>query len=160
MTTSPTSRRAIHFETIDDLLEELKRIEAADREGRLRTTGQWTAGQILTHVAAWIQYAYDGYPVKPPPFFIRWGLRMMLRRMLRDGMRPGVRIPGVRGGTTGAEMVDTPVGIERLRNALQRLARVEPARFPSPAFGEMSDQERIQLTLRHAELHLSFLAID
>lgn len=154
------SRRVLRFESIADLLEELDRIEAADRSGRLRATGGWTVGQILSHVAAWIDYAYDGYPVKPPPFFIRWILRWMFRRMLRDGMRPGVRIPGVRGGTTGAALIDTPLGISKLRTSLERLARREPAKFSSPAFGEMSDDDRIQLTLRHAELHLSFLAID
>ncbi|MGV3485297.1 MAG: DUF1569 domain-containing protein [Planctomycetaceae bacterium] len=156
----PALRRMLRFASIDELLAELERIEAADRRGTLRTMGHWTAGQILAHLAAWIEYAYEGYPVKPPPFFVRWILRRMLRKILRDGMRPGVRIPGVQGGTTGADEMQTREAAQRLRNALQRLASREPARFASPAFGEMSDDDRIQLTLRHAELHLSYLSTE
>ena len=48
-------------------------------------------------------------------------------------------------------------GAARLRKAVARLQAGEPARYDSPAFGPMNHEERIQLNLRHAELHLSFL---
>ena len=158
--TKKSVRRSLRFATLDDLAAELDRIEAADNAGTLRATGNWTAGQILTHIAAWIDYAYDGYPVKAPPFFIRWILRWMLKSALRDGLRPGVKIPGVKGGTTGAELVDTRSGIERLRRSIGRLSSNEPVKFASPAFGEMTNEQRVTLNLRHAELHLGFLVLE
>lgn len=59
-------------------------------------------------------------------------------------MKPGVRIPGVRGGNTGAK----------------RWSAGEGAKFHSPAFGEIGDHDRVAWMHRHAELHLSFLAIE
>ena len=122
--------------------------------------GNWTPGQILSHVAAWIDYAYDGYPMKPLPPWIQWGMRFVMRKLIRDGMKPGVRIPGIKGGTTGADTIPTEEGIERLRNSFARLSGGEAARFRSPAFGKMSPDETVALTLRHAELHFGFLTID
>ena len=71
ITPSTVTRRQLRFATIEDLLHEIEQIVAADREGRLQTLGSWTPGQILGHVAAWIEYGYDGYPMQPPPWFIR-----------------------------------------------------------------------------------------
>jgi hypothetical protein len=155
-----TTRRPLRFETIADVQADLDKIQAAHQAGRLRATGNWTPGQILAHVAAWIDYAYDGYPMKPLPAYIQWGMRFVMRKLIRDGLKPGVRIPGIKGGTTGADAIPTEEGIERLRHSLTRLSSGEVVRFGSPAFGKMSPEECVGLTLRHAELHLSFLAID
>ncbi len=150
-------RRALRFSSIDDVLKDIDAIVAADQGGTLRQLGNWPPGQVLGHVAAWINYSYDGYPVKPPPWFIRIILRMKVKKYLRDGMPVGVRIPGVENGTFATEPLSTAAGAERLRRALQRLQSNEPATYDSPAFGAMSHADRIQLNLRHAELHLSFL---
>jgi hypothetical protein len=150
-------RRKLWFDSIDDLLSELARIQSAANEGRLRTTGAWNAGQILAHVAAWIDYAYDGFPMKPAPRLVRLLLRWQLKKYLRQGMPSGVRIPRAPGGTFGADDVPLDEAAERLRAALRRLKSDEPAPHDSPAFGALSHEQRIQLNLRHAELHLSFL---
>jgi hypothetical protein len=131
---------------------------AASTAGNLKTTGNWTPGEIMSHLANWIEYAYVGFPVKPPPFFIRWILRFRLRKMLRDGMPRGVKIPGVAGGTVGMENIETGEAARRLVAALERLKNDADAKFESPAFGAMSQQDRIALNLRHAELHLGFLS--
>lgn len=150
--------RKLRFESIGDCLAEVRRIVEADREGRLRTSGQWTPGQNLAHIAAWIEYAYTGFPVKPPPAPIRWFLRLRLRSMLAKGLPKGVRIPGVKEGTAGMDKMSTADAAERLRTALQRLESSEKAEFDSPAFGPMTHAQRIQLNLRHAELHLGYLS--
>ncbi len=152
-----TDYRHLRFESIDDYLAELERIVAAEEQGRLTAVGNWTAGQVLAHLAAWIEYGYDGFPIKPPPFFIRWILRLRLSKMLSDGMPRGVRIPGVAGGTTGMDSMETQVAANRLVHALTRLKDGEEARYDSPAFGPMSHEDRIRLNLRHAELHLGYL---
>ncbi len=149
--------RELRFISIEDCIDEVKRIQSASEAGNLRTTGNWTPGEIMTHVASWIDYAYDGFPIGPPPFFIRWILRFRLSKILSDGMPRGVRIPGVKEGTLGMEDISTAKAAERLLNALARLQSQEEATFDSPAFGAMSRDDRIRLNLRHAELHLGFL---
>jgi hypothetical protein len=150
-------RRSLRFNSVDELLADIERIVKADNAGKLRCTGNWTAGQAMGHVAAWINYSYDGYPLGPPPWIIRVMLRFLKKKYLRQGMPAGVEIPKVQGGTFATEPLSTAEGAARLRKALARLTSGEPARFPSPAWGEMPVEERIALNLRHAELHLSFL---
>jgi hypothetical protein len=153
-----SERRQLRFGTIDDLLKEIDRIIAAEKAGTLHRTGNWTTGQIFGHLAAWINFGYEGFPPGAhPPFFIRWFIKRKKAQYLRDGMRPGVRIPRSKDGTFGTEVMTTDEGASRLRAALMKLAKGEPARYHSPAFGAMPHDERIALQLRHAELHLSYL---
>ncbi len=63
---------------------------------------------MLSHIAAWIEYGYDGYPVKPPIWPVRILLRWIGQRMLRSGMPAGVRIPGVSDGTVGMDEAAVP----------------------------------------------------
>ncbi|MBL8879190.1 MAG: DUF1569 domain-containing protein [Phycisphaerales bacterium] len=158
--TGKAPRRKLRFQSIEDVLREIERIEAAEKAGTLRVTGNWTPGQVLAHLSAWINYAYDGFPMKPAPWFIRAILRMMLPGMLKKGMPSGKSIPNVPGGTTGADRISTEEGATRLRAALRRLSGNEPAPHDSPGFGKLSYADRVALNLRHAELHMSFLNPD
>lgn len=150
--------RTLRFETIDECLDEIGRILQADREGQLNANGNWSAGQCMSHVAAWIEYGYDGYPIARPPFFVRWIMRLLRGRMLAGKMPRGVRIPKVPEGTIGMDESPTHVAGDRLIRAFERLKRGETARYDSPAFGGMSHDDRIRLNLRHAELHLGYLS--
>lgn len=150
-------RRSLRFNSITELQADIDRVVAAGKAGKLRCTGNWTAGQAMGHIAAWINYSYDGYPMGPPPWVIRVILGFLKKKYLRQGMPAGVEIPKVKGGTFATEPLSTEEGAARLRKAVARLASGEPAKFPSPAWGEMPAEERIALNLRHAELHLSFL---
>jgi hypothetical protein len=155
--TAKIERRKLWFESIDDLLVELDRIERAAENGTLNVNGNWTAGQILAHLSNWIEYGWNGYPVKSPPFFLKWITVRMGHRFIRKGMPAGQKIPGTKEGTFGQEKIETAEGLRRLRKNLERLQNGEVAKFDSPAFGPLSHEDRIQLNLRHAELHLSFL---
>ena len=154
--TKNADRRRLRFSTVEELLAEVDRIIAADKAGTLRRTGNWTAGQVFGHVATWANFAYEGYPFRPP-WFIRWILRKKKAAYLRDGMPAGVRIPKVPNGTFGTELMSTETGAKRLRGALLRLKSGELPKFDSPAWGKMTHEERMAMNLRHAELHLSFL---
>jgi hypothetical protein len=154
---SSTDRRTLTFDTIDDVMEDINRIQAAQESGTLAVCGQWTAGEILTHLSAWIEYGYEGYPMEPAPWIVRQGMKLFLMRILKNGMEPGVKIPGVEGGTTGQIKVATETACQRYLVALNRLASSEPVKYPSPAFGDLSQEKRVKLNLRHAELHLSFI---
>jgi hypothetical protein len=150
--------RTLRFHSLDDCCAEVRQILAADKKGSLCTCGTWTPGQNMAHIAAWIEYGFAGYPIGPPPFFIRWLIRMRLKAILKGPMPRGVRIPRVKDGTAGMDEMPTPAACERLLAALKRLQNREEAKFDSPAFGPMSYDDRIQLNLRHAELHLGYLS--
>jgi Protein of unknown function (DUF1569) len=156
-TSKVQDRRMLRFNSIDDVLADIDRIVAADKVGNLRCTGNWTAGQAMGHVAAWMNYPYDGFPMGRPPWFIRVILRMLKNKYLRKGMPAGVKIPKVENGTFATEVLSTNEGASRLRKSLARLKSGEEAKYDSPAWGKMPNEERVALNLRHAELHLSFL---
>lgn len=159
--TKVAPRRKLRFNSIADLDAELARIEQADREGRLSTTGNWMPGQILGHIAAWLEFAWKGYPPElKPPRLVRWILTRRKLRYLRDGLPVGVRMPGLKDGTLGVEPMSTQEGLARLRAALEPLRRGEDQPCDSPAFGKLSCAESTQANLRHAELHLGFLKYD
>jgi hypothetical protein len=146
--------RKLRFVSLAELRVEIDRLVAADERGTLRRSGNWTLGQMFGHLAAWINYGYEGYPMKVP-WFIRFLVRRQFRKYVHSGLPRGFRIPKVKAGTYGTEVLSTPEGARRLRAALDRLER-EPAVYDSPALGEISEADRIQLTLRHAELHLGY----
>ncbi len=155
--TKQVPRRRLRFQTIAELQEELANIARAVENRTLRVHGNWTIGQILAHLAAWINYGWEGYPVALPPRLFRWLIRWSARGWLRRGMPVGMRIPGAPTGTFGADQVPFEEGLTRLHRALARLDAGESATFDSPALGPLSHAERIQLNLRHAELHLGFV---
>lgn len=151
------ARRDLTFETVNDVIEDVNQISVADAAGTLEVCGQWTAGEILSHLSAWIEYGYEGYPIDAPPWLVRQVMKLMLRSMLKSGMKPGIRIPGIDSGTVGQTKMPTQEACQRYLMALNRMASREKVVYPSPAFGEMDHAKRVKLNLRHAELHLSFL---
>jgi hypothetical protein len=149
--------RALRFNTIDDALAEIERIAAAERAGTLRTTGNWSFGQIFGHLATWIDFPYDGYPDSVrPPWILKLVCRMMKGKFLRGPLPRGSRIPNFPEGTLGTERLSTDEGHARVVRAFKRLQGAPPLR-PSPIFGVLTHEEWIAGNLRHAELHLGYL---
>lgn len=157
VSSKPVARRTVRLADLDAYRAEVDRVMAAEQSGKLQAVGNWTAGQVLAHLAAWIEYAYVGFPISPPPWPIRFILKTFIKKKyLRDGMSAGVKIPGVPDGTVGQDQMATLEAAERLKRAIVRM-RSEPPRYPSPAFGNLSQDEFVRINLRHAELHLGFL---
>jgi hypothetical protein len=153
-----TGRRQLGFETIDQVLVDVDRLVEAERAGRLTRLGNWTLGQTLGHLATWAEFAYTENPMRPP-WFVRIMSRMMKKRFIYGPMRSGFRIPRIEGGTLGTDDLPTSVAEPRLRAVFERLKH-EPPTKPSSVFGPLTQDEAINLNLRHAELHLSFLRAD
>jgi hypothetical protein len=155
---SRPEHRTLRFDSINDLLTEVDRIVASERAGTLRRTGNWTTGQAFGHLAAWLNFGWDGYPPGAhPPWLVKVIAKMLKNTILYKPMRRGMKIGRIPGGTLATEPMSTEEGARRLREGLGRLHRREPPKFHSPALGPLSDEERLALTLRHAELHLGFL---
>lgn len=149
-------RRQLRFNSIDEALAEANRLAEAERQGRLAQLGNWTLGQALGHIAAWIEFGYDGFPISAP-WFVRLFVWFQKKKFLYGAMPAGVKIPGVSGGTLATEPMSGDDGLARVTAAFQRL-KAEPQKHPSPVLGKLTHEEAIALNLRHAELHLSFFA--
>ncbi len=151
-------RRTLRFADFAAVLRDLDHLHAAIAAGTVRTAGNWSVAQIFNHLAAFMEYPFNGYPpeVATPAWVVRFIMKFMRRRMCFGRMPAGVRIPRVKGGTVGLD--DSPVDAAetRLRAAIAKLDREAPTR-PSPLFGPMSHDEWMGLNLRHCELHLSFV---
>ncbi len=48
------------LKSIDEVLADVDRLVAAAHAGTLQQIGNWTPGQVMAHLAAWIEYGYDG----------------------------------------------------------------------------------------------------
>jgi hypothetical protein len=148
-------RRTLRFEAPIEVFADVERIAAAERCGSLRRTGNWTAGQAIGHLAAWIDFGFDGYPLTAPPDL---AARALARKptALREGLMVGFRIPGLEAGTAAVDLLQVDDAVGRYRRAFARLQAGTPA-FPHPFFGPLTDKEWMMLHLRHAELHLGLL---
>lgn len=154
---APKPRR-LRFETLDQMLDEVRRIAQADAGGCLQRAGNWSPGQTFGHLAAWINYAYDGYPFAAP-WYMRLLGRLIKRRMIHSPMPRGVRIPGTDGGTYAIDDLPLEIGLDRLSRAVERL-RTTPPTADNPLLGPLTHEQRIALHLRHAENHLGYFIPD
>jgi hypothetical protein len=171
-------RRKLTLATLDDLFGEVDRVEQASRPGAegLRVTGNWSAGQIMAHLARLVERSLDGFGAppaseRPSPSGLRalaaraeLAAEVAAERHLRAALLSGTMQPGGPGVALPGEL-DPPVqvwtidGAARLRNALERLRHRHPMDKPSPTIGRLSDAEWTTIHLRHAELHLSFIIL-
>lgn len=150
--------RKLSFRSLEDLEQELGRIEKAHAAGTLITCGNWSAGKILGHLASWIDYGFDGYPTSPPAWTLPL-FRLLKGVLLKDRpMSPGMRIPGTPEGTHGIEEMDVQQGFARIGASLQRLRLHIPEKHP--LFGVLTRHEWERMHLNHAALHLGFLKLD
>ena len=156
--TAAVSRRLLNFKSIDEAMADVEGLVAAERQGKLRTTGNWTAGQILGHLATWVDFSFDGVPFTIP-FFVRWIMRPAKNRVLYKPMKPGTRIARLPEGTVGTDGMPFADGVDRFRKTFSRIKQECPA-IPNALLGVLTHEEWISLHLRHAELHLSFMNAD
>jgi hypothetical protein len=143
--TSKAPRRELSFHCTGCLKEDLAKIEAADRAGTLRVTGNWTAGENLDHVAKTIEFSIDGFP---PEVRIAWPVRM-IARLMKGRMTSGKTLPaGFKIPQNASYMMPRSGcsfedGLARLRTVLDRLDRspLTPHHDTTVALGD-ADRER------------------
>lgn len=123
--------------------------------------GNWTLGQACAHLADWMRFPMDGFPVPPLPVrAIFW----VMKKTVIPGMRRKILSQGFKGGMMTApetvhpsDQVSDQAGIERLQDVVDRFAAHTGPLHPSPLFGEMDVDLHTQVTMLHAEHHLGYL---
>jgi hypothetical protein len=150
-TRTVSNRRQLHFQTIDEILSDVERLN----QEKIKALGNWSGGQILKHLAVVMNTSIDGFPMR-----LSWPLRLLGRlvkgRVLSKGMAPGYQLKGRAAESLVPLATTWEEGLHQFREAVRR-QKTETKREPSPFFGAMSREEWDQLHCRHAELHLSFL---
>jgi hypothetical protein len=150
-TSSVTGRRKLHFDSLDDILAEVDRLNG----GRVQALGNWSPGQVLRHLAMAMDSSIDGFGFQfSLPF--RLICKVMKNRFLSKPMPAGFKVPpkGEQGLIPPA--TDWAEGVRLIHDAVRRL-ETDPNRAKSPLFGSMSLADWDRMHCRHAELHLSFL---
>ena len=147
-----TGRRELHFESLDEIVEDARTLA----KGAHKNLGNWSLGQVLKHLAVSAEIAVDGTTLKVPWMF-RMMAKMMKKKMLTSKMRAGFKFTEeMKPIFDPPNDTTTEQGLAALESAIERLKGTSD-RAPSAAFGQLSAAEYDQLTLRHAELHLSFI---
>src|SRR5690606_9077933 len=114
--------------------------------------------QIFRHLAASFEGSIDGLSFRAP-----WSARVMAslmkRRLLSQSLPAGFQIAkSARASLDPDPTVSTAEALDELRFAVSR-CQSESNRATHPVFGRISRDEWDQFNLRHAELHMSFVAL-
>lgn len=84
----------------------------------------------------------------------------MKNSMLTKPMKPGFRIPASGQKQFSPDpSISTDEGLPVLRKAVER-QRTESSRGLHLSFGELTREEWDQFSLRHAEMHMSFIVSE
>jgi hypothetical protein len=145
-------RRELHFKSFDEVLADAERLVTSPNTNAL---GNWSLNQLLMHLALTIHLSIDGINVRAP-WYIRLVGFFIRGRILRRGMPAGFKLPREREIGAFPSAASTQEALETLRKAIARL-KTEKMTARHPAFGKLSHEQWVQLHLRHAELHLSFI---
>ncbi len=150
--TKTATRRQIAYATLDEIVADAERLVAANAT----TTGNWSLGKILEHLATVLDKAVDGFENQPPlPVRLvgRWFLK---KKFLRDGMPAGFQLKGGIAKEILPDETDVQQALDHLRRSAERLKN-HPGDVLHPFFGPMTHEEILKINCRHAELHMSFV---
>jgi hypothetical protein len=152
-TAKVSGRRTLHFADFSELLAEAERLSVIP----CHTLGNWSCGEILDHLAAAANAPFDGFGGIKAPWFVRCCIIPLIKnRILTKPMRPGFQLPKAATAIFPSPEINPRQAYAKLQQALARFSTELPT-FPHPALGTLAFQEWIALTLRHAEMHLSFI---
>lgn len=148
-----TGRRNVSIENYDDILRDAEQLM---RGGRIRSLGNWTAGQNFEHLAKAMDASIDGVDFTMP-FWMRAIAKLFKTWFLNRPFKPGFQLPAQLEHDFGPRaVISDEDGFRLLQAAVSRIKSTD-RRAPSPAFGDMPESDWIKLHCRHAALHLSFL---
>jgi hypothetical protein len=125
-TSKVPNRRQLHFNCIADILADVDRLN----QSKVKPLGNWSGGQILTHLAVAMNGSIDG-----APFRCSWPIRvigrLMKRRVLTKGMTPGFQLKGQMANTLVPPPASWDEGLDTFRQAIPTPANRSEARAES-----------------------------
>ena len=152
MATATPPRRRVRYTTLDEVVDDAARAVRANSA----TTGKWSLGQILEHLAIANDKMIDGFGFQAPLPIRTVGRYFLKKRLLVKGLTPGFNLNPRAAAVLVPDEIDATAALEHLRQSTERL-KTEQKRSAHPFLGPLSVDECTQLCLRHAELHMSFV---
>ena len=147
-TKTVTGRREVRYETMEELLEDVKNYSGTD----VKMIGNWSQGQIFKHLADTMDLSIDGFGMKfPLPLRIFVKL-FMKNKFLYKAIPSGFKAPD----QFQPDETSTEEGVELITKAIAR-QQEDSNRALHPGFGTLTLEEWTQFHLRHAEMHMSFM---
>lgn len=157
--TKTASRRSLKFDSFEEIVADLDKIESAMDAGTLATSGNWTAGQNFEHTGKFLGYALDGFP-SMAPLPVRWMAQLMFKNKAIRTDEPipaGFKLPKAASYLVPSDDVGDREGLALLRTNVQRVIGGEKMNHPSPIFGKLTHENWVRIQCKHMALHLSFL---
>jgi hypothetical protein len=152
MASATPTRRRIRYRTLDEVVADAARAVSANSA----TTGTWSLGQILEHLAIAQDKMIDGFGFQAPLPIRTVGRFFLKKRLLVKGLTPGFKLSPRAAAVLVPDAMDATAALEHLRRSTDRLKN-EQKRAAHPFLGPMTVDECTQMCLRHAELHMSFV---
>jgi hypothetical protein len=156
-------RRPVRLQSIDDLVAEVDQVTAATAAGKAHSLGNWSPAQILWHIGRFIELSFDGFTFRyrRGPEWITRLLRLLAWRwLIALAFRPGFRNPREAAALEPEPSVSFDVAVAYLKQQIARIRGGERMTKECSVDGPYSHEQWVYIHLRHAELHLSFLAIE
>ncbi|MEM9166706.1 MAG: DUF1569 domain-containing protein [Planctomycetota bacterium] len=153
-------RRDLAFDSLEQLEVELDRVRRAQHEGTLRTSGNWSAGQALGHLAKWMGWYLDGRFPFTALMLLRVAGKALRKKIIQTPFKPGLKFKPKTGDLGGDPDYSFEEGWDRLQNQLDRLRAGESLACDTPLVGPVTHEEGLRIQLHHFALHLSFLHPD
>jgi hypothetical protein len=155
-------RRAVRLQTVEDLQAEAERVAAAVAAGRVRALGNWSPAQVFWHVGRLIELSFDGFSWRyrrGPQWLTRPFRLLAWRWLIRLALRPGFRNPPEAAALEPPATVSWEEAAAYLRRQIERIPSGERMTQEAAVEGPYTHEQWLYIHLRHAELHLGFLAI-
>jgi hypothetical protein len=142
-------RRTLGFTRLDDVMPDVDRLLAGHA-----TAGNWSLGQICSHLSDAFRFSVDGFGVQAP-WLIRATLgRIAKAKVLREGrIKPGIKLPDSFRPRPG---LDARAEAEALRASIAYYLAHPETRAMHPFFGGMTNAENDRMHCIHCAHHLSF----
>ncbi len=149
---SPVQRRVVRYATLTEFIADAEQVAL----GEYTTVGKWSFGQILTHLAKAMNCSFDGFGFKAP-----WLARVFVAPFVKNScftkpLPAGFQLPAAGSALLPPDDASVEEGLIALREAIDRYQSELP-KAPHPFFGKLTREEYVCLSLRHAELHMSFV---
>jgi hypothetical protein len=151
-TAEHTQRRSIAFSTLEEVRADIEELAG----GSYVTVGKWSFAQILEHLASSLNASIDGFPFKAS-WFVRWFVAPMIKNsIMTQPMKPGFALPKKFSSYLPSEECTVEESLPKVLAAINRFEDELPL-ADHPLFGKMASEEWMNLHIRHAELHMSFV---
>ncbi len=152
MATATLTRRQVRYASLDEVVADAERAVRANSA----TTGNWSLGQILEHLAVAHDKMIDGFGFSTPWPVRTIGRLVFKKRVLEKGLTPGFKLRPKAAAILVPGETDAAAALAHLRKSTERL-KSEQKRSPHPFLGPLNIDECNRMCLRHAELHMSFV---